>query len=536
MASLVSMLKTLSPINSKAKVDKIVEILRERNTQIDYRIDGIVYEYLEDTELIEYYHEKKQGLKHCENISSWFISTLLAYMKPINSVIKLNKLKEEIKKYGYPLTLEDKKKIRRCITNVIVLKQWEIELETINDKQGVLNQSHSSIDTKKEKAVTNQRTESSFKYLLIRTTLDVDIIVAYFKTHKDKLTPVADRWIQLSIVKSALYVYYKDKMSKTFYYYSRISRKARTVNLGGLTKRMRTEVSSLREGIEKFRQNGGVDKKVSKQNGINKADSAFEVLKKREWILDWNCVMFKRGYIVIYARQDLGFKFSPTEVPVSKSIESFNYLKKYLNERLSPVRCEIVGLKLRILDKINFDEAIQQFSIAARQGIIKTKVNKIAIISSPKPMSFSQALSKAQKMTEEEFKKYKSKYIDYLITLQSKNYKVIPCVERLAHSNSDNTEYAFMFSIGCSSGRILIVHENVNPDRSTLLFLVREQDFNRSIREIYDFLQGAEINKRSSLRDRSIEIKNAGIVSYRSINHDDIYSWKQTINTYKQYR
>lgn len=41
MASLVSMLKTLSPINSKAKVDKIVEILRERNTQIDYRIDGI---------------------------------------------------------------------------------------------------------------------------------------------------------------------------------------------------------------------------------------------------------------------------------------------------------------------------------------------------------------------------------------------------------------------------------------------------------------------------------------------------------------
>ena len=183
---------------------------------------------------------------------------------------------------------------------------------------------------KKEKAVTNQRTESSFKYLLIRTTSDVDIIVAYFKTHKDKLTPVADRWIQLSIVKSALYVYYKDKMSKTFYYYSRISRKARTVNLGGLTKRMRTEVSSLREGIEKFRQNGGVDKKVSKQNGINKADSAFEVLKKREWILDWNCVMFKRGYIVIYARQDLGFKFSPTEVPVSKSIESFNYLKKYL--------------------------------------------------------------------------------------------------------------------------------------------------------------------------------------------------------------
>ena len=119
---------------------------------------------------------------------------------------------------------------------------------------------------------------------------------------------------------------------------------------------------------------------------------------------------------------------------------------------------------------------------------------------------------------------------------QSKNYKVIPCVERLAHANSDITEYAFMFSIECSSGRILIVHENVNPDRSTLLFLVKAEDFNRSIREIYDFLQGAEINKRSCLRDRSIEIHNAGIVSYRSINHDDLFSWKQTISTYKRYR
>ena len=312
-------------------------------------------------------------------------------------------------------------------------------------------------------------------------------------------------------------------------------------------KRIKIQPKAAPKPQKKIETEAELKRKVDAQKRIEKyhqemagpkstTHSSFNIVQKREWILDWNCVMFKRGHIVIYARQDLGFKFSPTEVSVSKSMESFNYLKKYLNERLSPVRCEIVGLKLRILDKINFDEAIQQFSIAARQGIIKTKVNKIAFISSPKPMSFSQALSKAQKMTQEEFKKYKSKYIDYLVTLQSKNYKVIPCVERLAHSNSDNTEYAFMFSIECSSGKILIVHENVNPDRSTLLFLVREQDFNRSIREIYDFLQGAEINKRSSLRDRSIEIKNAGIVSYRSINHDDIYSWKQTINTYKQYR
>jgi hypothetical protein len=120
--------------------------------------------------------------------------------------------------------------------------------------------------------------------------------------------------------------------------------------------------------------------------------------------------------------------------------------------------------------------------------------------------------------------------------MQSEDYKVIPCVERLAHSNSDMTEYAFLFSIKCSSGKILIVHENVNPDRATLLFLVKEENFNKSIREIYDFLQSAEINKRSSLRDKTIEIEDAGILSYRSINHEDLYSCKQTISTYKRYR
>ena len=265
-------------------------------------------------------------------------------------------------------------------------------------------------------------------------------------------------------------------------------------------------------------------------------NNSFDILQKKDWILDWSCVRFKDGYIVVSAPLDDKVKFKTKAFPLKGSIEAFNYLKDYLNDRLSPVHCTVEKMNLTIYDQIRLNEAIVKFATASRQRGITSAGSSPTKRIAPVQMSFKQALSKAQKMTEEEFKKYKSKYIDYLVTLQSKNYKVIPCVERLAHSNSDNTEYAFMFSIECSSGKILIVHENVNPDRSTLLFLVREQDFNRSIREIYDFLQGAEINKRSSLRDRSIEIKNAGIVSYRSINHDDIYSWKQTINTYKQYR
>ena len=191
---------------------------------------------------------------------------------------------------------------------------------------------------------------------------------------------------------------------------------------------------------------------------------------------------------------------------------------------------------LGIYDKIRLEEAIQKFAIVSKQRAITTNAAKQAPRESPEQMTFKQALSKAAQMTPEEFEKYKSDYINFLVKMQSEDYKVIPCVERLAHSNSDMTEYAFLFSIKCSSGKILIVHENVNPDRATLLFLVKEENFNKSIREIYDFLQSAEINKRSSLRDKTIETEDAGILSYRSINHEDLYSWKQTISTYKRYR
>lgn len=264
-------------------------------------------------------------------------------------------------------------------------------------------------------------------------------------------------------------------------------------------------------------------------------NNSFDILQKKDWILDWSCVRFKDGYIVVSAPLDDKVKFKTKAFPLKGSIETFNYLKDYLNDRLSPVHCTVEKMNLNIYDQIRLNEAIEKFATASRQtgiaitGSIPTK--RIA----PVQMSFKQALSKARQMTPEEFKKYKSKYIDYLVVEQSKEYKIVPCAERLAHTTGDTTEFAFLFSIPCGNDKVMIVHENVNPDRSTLLFLVRKEEFQKSIRAIYDFLQSPEINKRSSLRSRDLEIDSAKILRYKSINHDDYSSWKQTIYYYKHY-
>jgi hypothetical protein len=262
-------------------------------------------------------------------------------------------------------------------------------------------------------------------------------------------------------------------------------------------------------------------------------NNSFDILQKKDWILDWSCVRFKDGYIVVSAPLDDKVKFKTKAFPLKGSIEAFNYLKDYLNDRLSPVHCTVEKMNLNIYDQIRLNEAIEKFATASRQtGIAITGSIPTKRIS-PVQMSFKQALSKARQMTPEEFKKYKSKYIDYLVVEQSKEYKIVPCAERLAHTTGDTTEFAFLFSIPCGNDKVMIVHENVNPDRSTLLFLVRREEFQKSIRAIYDFLQSPEINKRSSLRSRDLEIDSAKILRYKSINHDDYSSWKQTIYYYK---
>lgn len=377
------------------------------------------------------------------------------------------------------------------------------------------------------------KTDKLLPNLDVSTNSDVDSIVAYFKVHKEELSPAADKWIQLLIIRADLYAYYKDSMSKTFNSYKRVTRKARIVTKSELVKEKLADLYLLKNKIEVFRNDNNIDKKLSKQNLLSKTNPTFDALKKKEWILDWNCVYFKRGTVVIFSRSDLGVKFKPTTVYVKNALESFNYLKKYLNERLPSVRCSILRQRLTVIDKINFKNAIQLFSTVAGQSAIKTSGRGISVSFDLTPMSFTQALSKAKLMTPEEFKKYKSKYIDFLVTQQSKKYKVIPCVERLVHSTGETTEYAFMFSIECKLGKNLIVYENVNPDRSTFLFIVKTDGFDKSIREIYDFLQSGEINKRSSLRNRNIDICDTGIESYRSINHDEFYSWKSTIVFYK---
>ena len=241
---------------------------------------------------------------------------------------------------------------------------------------------------------------------------------------------------------------------------------------------------------------------------------------------------FKEGFFIVWSPSSSNNQFKPLNVYARESTGSLNYLRAYLKKRLPPIFCTIEGKhnKLIINDPVRLNEAIQVFAKEARQHAVKVKRNT----STPQPsrMSFSQSMSKARQMTARDFQKYKSRFINFLVEYQDEHYKVIPCVERLAHSGSDTMEFAFMFTLKCRSGKLLIVHENINPDRSTLLFTIREENYMKKVQSLYDFLQSAEINKRSALRSADFELNELGVSWYGSINHDEFENWAWKIRYY----
>ena len=249
----------------------------------------------------------------------------------------------------------------------------------------------------------------------------------------------------------------------------------------------------------------------------------------KAWILDWEFVDFYEGFFVVNPPDTGIYAFSPLKVTNSKVRPSFSYIRKYIKEKVPTIFCTIQGGKLTIGSPVLVDEAIATFQkIARQQGLFAdTRISK----ESPETDSFKKALSKAAQMSPEDFKKYKSKFIDYLVSRQSEQYKIIPCTERLVHNYGEAKEYAFLFTIDCASGNILVVFENINPDRSTIVFVVKANSYNKSIRSIYSFLQGDQVNKRSGIREGNVKCE-PGIIFYKSIDHDDVDSWRHTIDWY----
>lgn len=268
--------------------------------------------------------------------------------------------------------------------------------------------------------------------------------------------------------------------------------------------------------------------------------SSFSFLNEQSFILKWEDVRFENKKYTIYPSKDSNITFVPYEVHDNLSSFSLNYIKDFIQEKLPNIACTVVKGRLRLDSVINLDVAIRILNSPMYKEVIEKRKNKVASVSTfefPKndTLSFAESMSKARAMSREDFRKYKSKFISFLLGKHLKEYKVIPCNECIKHSQTPSyIENAFIFTLRSSrsSSTVVVAVENLNPDRATLLFSVPVAHYEAVLEHIHSFLKSVKVNKRSTLRTDDYLVSTLGANSFAAINHKDEppYEWRDMMN------
>lgn len=248
------------------------------------------------------------------------------------------------------------------------------------------------------------------------------------------------------------------------------------------------------------------------------------------FILQWTEVKFYSRYFVFepHLGKRIGQnKIKPLRVDDYRCKPSFNYILSYFQDRLPEITYRITtDFRVELDSKPLFEAALsyltkEQERMDAGVSVMSSAGRITAVVK----RSFESALSKAASMKPEEFKRYKSKFIDFLVEHQMDEYKIVPVSENVSHSRSSYDEASFIFTVKSWDDRLFIIIENVNPDRSTLLFKVERDLYMTALHTIFDYIQSDVINKRSAIRDGDINFYNAGVVAYWTFNHDSYIDW-----------
>jgi len=119
---------------------------------------------------------------------------------------------------------------------------------------------------------------------------------------------------------------------------------------------------------------------------------------------------------------------------------------------------------------------------------------------------------------------------------QPEEYLIVPAIETRIFKKNTNImeEKSFIFTLQHKNNTFLIF-ENINPARSSIVFIINEIYYLDTIKEIFNFFASSEIdNKREKLQYYKIEFKSIGIKKYYRINHNNYKDWLSKFEEIKE--
>lgn len=290
--------------------------------------------------------------------------------------------------------------------------------------------------------------------------------------------------------------------------------------------------------LKEFKQKLKEEAKAQKVKNRNKLEELLKngidpTIFKKTFTINWEDVYFYKNYYIFNPNKNNTISKHHIEklhINDTRSRESFNFIIKYLMKRMPIIHYNITdNFTIKLSDTPSLEAAIS--FLVKEQAKYDIGVGEIAEATgrtlNAEKLTFASAMSKAANMKPEDFKKYKSQFINYLIFQQHKEYKVVPMSESITHSNITFEEATFIFTVKSWDNNLLLIIENVNPDRSTIIFKVYPNQYKDALQTIFDFMQSNLVNKRSSIRENSLTFSNCGIIKYWSCNHDSFNDWRE---------
>lgn len=125
-----------------------------------------------------------------------------------------------------------------------------------------------------------------------------------------------------------------------------------------------------------------------------------------------------------------------------------------------------------------------------------------------------------------------SVYLRYLSSLHMPSVTLCNCIEKMVSLSSSKfaEEEAFLFCIAMSEKKALLVYENENYDRSTVLFIVNRQTLYESIDIIVSYFGSLQNNKREDImRYRNLFDRDKIVTYYREF-HNSFKEWRIAID------
>ena len=125
--SLKSQIIELKPIDSEAQIDKLINLLTERNSHIDCYLDKWICSIIDKSSLVEYYKKRSSTLKHIEPDSDAmsYLAELLVKYDPVNNAHKVDTIYDEFTSSGHCLSQRDFDFADRYIIKGKGKKQWK---------------------------------------------------------------------------------------------------------------------------------------------------------------------------------------------------------------------------------------------------------------------------------------------------------------------------------------------------------------------------------------------------------------------------